>query len=97
MNTYQLFFGRSLPNGGIVSDFEWETFVKDQICSLFAGFTIQPAIGYWKGKQEQTMIVTISTNDQRSIEDLAREYKQIFFQDSVAILTLRPLPPLHFI
>jgi hypothetical protein len=94
MNTYQIFFGRSIPNGSTVSDLQWETFVSQQICHLFGGFTIQSATGYWKGQQEHTMVVTICTDDIRHIEALATEYRQLFRQDSVAILTL---PPLSFV
>lgn len=94
MNTYQIYFGRSIPSGGIVTDLQWQTFVSQQIGYLFGGFTIQSATGYWKGQQEQTMIVTICTDDIRHIEAMAAEYKQMFRQESVAILTL---PPLTFV
>lgn len=93
MKTYQLFFGRSCPDGSTVSDRDWASFAE-AITSLFGGYTIQEGRGVWKGQSEQVMIVTICTDKSDVIHGLALYYKTRHNQDSVGLITL---PPMEFL
>lgn len=92
MKTYQCFLGTNKPSGGIVSTQEWLTFLK-QIDSVFQGYTVETAVGAWKGQREKTYILTVITDEIKQLIRIAEDYKMIFNQDSVLIQEL-PVNPL---
>ncbi|MDA0127832.1 DUF3574 domain-containing protein [Vibrio sp. MarTm2] len=84
----QLFFGLSIPNGGNVSQTEWNDFVSDHIASRFDGFNIVDSTGYWKGKAETSKIVTIILKQEElgKAESIAHAYATLYHQDSVMLV-----------
>lgn len=97
MFTFQLFLGRNIPD-------QWETVTESQISDFlrfvvqprFDGFTVQEALGFWKGQPEQTVVLTICCEsfDQPKVAEIAQLYKAQFKQDSVAI---QQLPAMQFV
>ena len=94
MQTYQMFMGRDLPAGGYVSNQEWDDFCRSCIDTRFDGYTIQDVQGCWKGKHEDTKLVSITTEYDNLIKEVATLFRDTFKQDSVAIQTL---PPMEFV
>ena len=92
MRTYQVFLGTNKPSGGTISTQEWLTFLK-QVDAVFTGYTIETALGAWKGKREKTYILTVITDEIKQLIRIAEDYKIIFNQDSVLIQEL-PVKPL---
>ncbi len=91
MQTYQLFCGRDIPTGGVVTDEMFNSFIKDELDTLFDGYTISNVLGMWKGVPEITNCISICTDRQDDVLKVAAAYKQLFAQDSVAIQTLAPM------
>jgi len=97
MNTFQLFLGRNIPDTtDAVTEQQVSDFLRDVVQPRFDGFTVQQAIGYWKGQPEQTVILTICCEsfDQPKVAEIAQLYKAQFQQDSVAI---QQLPAMQFV
>ena len=91
LQTYQLFCGRDIPNGGVVTDDMFNSFIKDELDTLFDGYTISNVLGMWKGVPEITNCISICTDEYNKVLAVANAYKQLFSQDSVAIQTLAPM------
>jgi hypothetical protein len=96
MNTFQLYLGRNIPTGGVVTDHQLAAFLRVDVTPRFLGFTVQNALGYWKGEPEDTVILTICCDecDQPKVAEVAQLYKELFRQESVGVLTL---PAIEFI
>lgn len=90
MNTYQLFLGRNIPDGGYVDEYDITKFLHI-VDTIVDGYTIQEAEGVWKGEHEDTLILTVCTDDKDQVYDIARTYKEAFKQEAVAIVTLNPM------
>jgi hypothetical protein len=94
----RLFCGRSIPGGGMVSDDDWNAFLRDVVTPQFPdGLTIWRAEGQWKGNdgalvREPVMIIEIlhplSAEIDRKIHGIAEEYRQRFHQDAVMRVTV---------
>ena len=91
---YQLFMGRSGPDGDIVDDAEWNAFLADAVTPRFPdGLTVLDGNGQWRGaegqiQREESNILIILTpiDDEQSqdlIEQVVNEYKTRFEQESV--------------
>lgn len=89
----RLFFGRSVPGGGMVSDAEWTAFVDSVITPRFPnGLTIWRAEGQWREStgalaRETVMVLEVlypadSASD-RAVREIAEEYKRRFRQEAV--------------
>ena len=91
LQTYQLFCGRDIPSGGVVTDDMFNSFIKDELDTLFDGYTISNVLGMWKGVPEITNCISICTDEYNKVLAVANAYKQLFAQDSVAIQTLAPM------
>ena len=89
-----MFMGRDIPSGGYVSNQEWDEFCKACIDTRFDGSTIQDVQGCWKGKHEDTKLVSVTTEYDSLIKEVATLFRDTFKQDSVAIQTL---PPMEFV
>ncbi len=60
-------------------------------CTLFfEGFTIQQGIGFWRGSQEKTAIVSIY-DDEKKILKCIDVLKKALKQDAIALQELKPL------
>ncbi|HZP65799.1 MAG TPA: DUF3574 domain-containing protein [Rudaea sp.] len=88
-----LYFGRSIPGGGEVSDADWQRFERDAIVPAFPqGFTVLDAHGSWRdakgtiASEANRVVVIIHGDDAKSdaaVRQLLRSYRQIFTQESV--------------
>lgn len=90
MQTYNLYLGRSIPSGGYVNDCLLDYFL-DKVDKVVDGYTLTSADGVWKGVPEDTIVMTIAANDYDTILCIAETYKEMFNQESVAVLPLQPM------
>ena len=90
---YQLFMGRNGPDGEIVDDEAWDTFLADTVTPRFPdGLTVLDGKGQWRGgdgqvKRERSKLLVIlaqpgESND-RLIDEISEEYRSQFNQESV--------------
>ncbi len=91
----ELYFGRSKPGGGMVTDDEWEKFLADVVTPRFPdGFTILKATGQYRetngtiDKEPSEILVFLyppktRTSSRRKIEEIRRAYVRQFKQESV--------------
>jgi hypothetical protein len=94
----RLFCGRAIPGGGMVSDEDWNAFMRDVVTPRFPdGLTIWRAEGQWRGKdgemvREPVMIIEIlhplGGAFDRAIGEIAAEYRRRFRQDAVMRVTM---------
>ena len=84
-----MYFGLNTPTGTISQD-AWEAF-NDVISMSFAGYTVQDCQGAWKGNQEATKLVTVTTKYQDKIKDVCSAYINMFDQDAVGLLVSEPM------
>ena len=87
--TYQMYFGLNTPTGTITEE-AWEAF-KDVISMSFAGYTVQDCEGAWKGSQEATKLVTVTTKYPNKVNDLCKAYIDTFNQDAVGLRVSEPM------
>ena len=90
---YQLFMGRSGPDGEIVDDEAWDTFLADTVTPRFPdGLTVLDGKGQWRGsdgqvKRERSKLLVILTqpgeSNDRLIDEISEEYRTQFNQESV--------------
>ena len=91
-----LYFGTAKPDGSVVTDWEWKTFLADEVTARFpAGLTTWDADGQYRDQRgviehERTHLVQIvhATNatDEAKIAAVIAAYKQRFRQESVLLL-----------
>ncbi len=89
----QLFFGASIPlekqpcndKYHSVDDEAWNWFVANYIVKEYDGFTVETAIGYWKGAQEKSRVVILVADepDNEKIGRIIVAYVKAFCQDAV--------------
>jgi hypothetical protein len=92
----ELYFGRLRPNGTVVSDAEWRTFVADEITPRFPdGFTVFDALGQYRGRDGQIVseptkvLLIVHRSDARlrgSVQELRDLYRRLFQQESVLLI-----------
>lgn len=90
---YQLFMGRSGPEGEIVDDEAWEIFLADTVTPRFPdGLTVLDGRGQWRGadgliKKERSklLLILVQPGDDKTrlIDEISDEYKRRFSQESV--------------
>ena len=90
---YQLFMGRNGPEGEIVDDEAWDTFLADTVTPRFPdGLTVVDGRGQWRGadgliKKERSKLLVIlaqpGDDKTRLIDEISDEYKRRFSQESV--------------
>ena len=88
-----LYFGRNRPDGGTVSDAEWQEFLDAVVTPKFpGGFTVIEGTGQWKGRsgvveRERSAVVTVlhtgSAADRGAVAEVAGAYKRRFRQEAV--------------
>ncbi|HEX8903604.1 MAG TPA: DUF3574 domain-containing protein [Longimicrobiaceae bacterium] len=93
----RLFFGRSIPGGGTVSDDEWAAFLRDVVTPRFPhGLSVWRADGQWLDERgtlehEQAMVVEVihpaSPDVDAALLQIADEYKRRFRQEAVLRVT----------
>ncbi len=92
----ELYFGRLKPDGGVVTDAEWRTFVAEQVIPRFPdGFTVLDALGHYRGRDGKTIaeptkvLLIIHGPDARPralVQELRDVYRQLFQQESVLLI-----------
>ena len=90
---YQLFMGRYGPDGEVVDDEAWDTFLTDTVTPRFPdGLTVLDGRGQWRGsdgliKKERSKLLVIlaqpGDDKMRLIDEVSDEYKRRFSQESV--------------
>ena len=90
----QLFFGMSKPNGGAVSERDWQAFVAREIAPRFPeGFSVLEGAGFWRDAKTQKTISEKSkvvvrmhaagADADEAIGAIVATYKTQFQQDAV--------------
>ena len=89
----RLYFGRSIPGGGVVSDADWDKFLSEVITPRFpAGLSVWRAQGQWRDKnsiiqREESFILDLLHPDdatsEQSVRDIMTDYKVRFRQEAV--------------
>lgn len=95
----ELYCGRSKPDGGMVSDEEWDKFLADEVTPRFPdGFTILKGTGQYREKsgkiisEPSNVLVFLYTNRKESrlkIEGIRAAYVKQFSQESVLRLDFK--------
>ena len=93
----RLFFGRSIPGGGMVSDDDSAAFLRDVVTPRFPdGLSVWRADGQWLEAsgtlaREPTMVVEVvhpaSDRVDAALQQIADEYKRRFRQEAVLRVT----------
>lgn len=94
----KMYFGQSMANGTTIPKGQWERFFSKIVTPRFPdGLTVYDAYGQWRNPKthalggEHTKVVEIlvanSAALRRAILDIARDYRKIFHQQSVGIVT----------
>jgi len=89
----RLYFGRSLPGGGSVSEQDWSTFLAAVVTPRFpSGLTVLRADGQWRDAtgsivREQSFVLELVHPDdaatERAVREIAADYKRRFAQEAV--------------
>lgn len=89
----RLFFGRSIPGGGSVSEEEWAAFLAEVVTPRFPqGLTVLRGEGQWRGAdgalvREPSFVVEVAHPPDPQVDaalhEIAAEYKRRFRQESV--------------
>jgi len=100
---FQLFFGLSKPDGGVVEPAQWSAFETDTISpEFYEGFTVFDATGFYQGNAEQSKVLSLIVSADavdvslKKIKHIARTYVAKFAQESV-MLTKTPVLEWEFI
>jgi hypothetical protein len=84
-----LYFGTQKPDGGVVTDAEWQQFLAGVVTPRFPdGFTTWEANGQWRDRKgviehERTHILQIVAPSETKIREIIEAYKRQFAQESV--------------
>jgi hypothetical protein len=93
----ELFFGRTMPGGRIVSEAAWARFLAREITPRFPdGLTVFDAAGQWRDpvgrrivRQASKVVLIVFRDDpqkQESLDAIAGAYRRWFKQKSVGIV-----------
>tara|TARA_R100000278_G_scaffold29057_1_gene26464 strand:+ start:65 stop:346 length:282 start_codon:yes stop_codon:yes gene_type:complete len=88
---HHLTLGRNKPDGGYVSDLDWELYCQEVLDNRFDAYTVLDAMGSWKSKPEDSKVVIIDTYDRAGIEAIADQYKDMFDQEAVGLYITSPM------
>lgn len=84
----RLFCGRSIPDGGEVSDADVAAFLDEVVTPRFPeGFTSWTAVGNWRGEEEKTLVLELlhpyGRGFDEKVREIAAEYRKRFRQQAV--------------
>jgi hypothetical protein len=91
----ELFFGKSIPGGGTITEAAFAEFLDREVTSRFpTGFTVVPAMGQYRessgviGHEASAMVILLYPQDSaddtsRKIEEIRAAYNNSFRQESV--------------
>lgn len=86
MRTYTLFVGADNATGVVAIES-----LKVILDSRHEGYTIVPTVGRWQGKDEQSVIVIISTDDELAVNRTISDIKINLSQQSVGLQKSEPI------
>ncbi len=80
-----LYFGTAKPDGHVVTEAEWQQFLREVVTPRFPGFTHWDAHGEWKNQGEETRVLVIvhPPGEEAAIRQIIDEYKKRFAQEAV--------------
>ena len=88
----RLFCGRSIPDGGEVTDADVDKFLDEIVTPRFPGFTSWTAIGSWRGEEERTLVLEFvhpyGREFDEKVREIAEEYRKRFHQEAVMRVTM---------
>ncbi len=95
--TVQLFFGRSIPGGGTVTESEWQDFLVTSVTPRFPdGFTALDGHGQWFEQKSHQVITEVSTvveivtpptaEAYKKFQAIRTEYMKRFHQEAVGLV-----------
>jgi hypothetical protein len=91
----ELFFGMSRPDGGTISESDWERFLDAEVTPRFPdGLTVLSAAGQWQGEDNQIveepskLLILLYPREaipesHKEIEEIRAAYEKAFQQESV--------------
>jgi hypothetical protein len=91
----ELFFGMSRPDGGTISESEWESFLDAEVTPRFPdGLTVLSAAGQWQGEDDKIveepskLLILLYPREaipesHQEIEEIRAAYEKAFQQESV--------------
>lgn len=88
----RLFCGRSIPDGGEVTDADVDRFLDEVVTPRFPeGFTSWTAVGNWRGEEEKTLVLEFlhpyGREFDEKVREVAAEYRRRFRQQAVMRVT----------
>lgn len=90
MTELKLYF--AIPNDSYSQGIEnFNIFIQEAVVPFFSSFTLQDATGYWNGKPEKTIIMTICTIegiDRIVIKEICKKYCILQSQECVMVTYL---------
>jgi hypothetical protein len=100
----RLYFGRNIPDGGVVSDADWEAFLAEVITPRFpAGLTVLRGRGQWRDasavihREDSVIVDLLHSGDaasEKAVLEIMAAYKTRFRQE--AILRVRDSVAVQF-
>ena len=98
MQTHSITLGMNIPNAGTVTNQMWIQFLNDTVLASLEYATITDALGIYKGTQERSKVISITTEDPAAVDALRQvgdAYKTAFNQESV-MYAVQAVPILQF-
>ena len=104
----ELYFGRSLPDGSVVTDEEWAKFLNDVVTPRFPdGFTVLDGYGQYRDKsgrivKEPSKVIVFlylrktQKASSTKIDEIRAAYVKLFSQESVLRLDFKTSVTVHF-
>ena len=98
MTSAELYFGRSIPGGGVVSDADWQRFLDEEVTPRFPnGLTVQDAFGQWRGQggivrepsKRLVLVLSGTAADEAKLAAVRAAYRARFRQESVLLFESR--------
>jgi hypothetical protein len=77
MKTFRIFIGSNNVTGTVELDI-----IESKLNQQFNGYTIEECAGYWLGKRENSVIITLSAEESKVLEAIA-DLKQALKQDAI--------------
>jgi hypothetical protein len=93
----EVYFGLSRPDGSLIAQAEWQTFVDEVVTPAFpAGLSVLEAVGQWRGndgrvvRESSRMLILLhapGADTSAAIDRIRAEYVRRFKQDAVMKVT----------
>lgn len=88
----RLFCGRSIPDGGAVTDADLDAFIAEVVEPRFPqGFSVLRARGHWKGGYEDVVVLEfvrpVDPRLEQAVAEIAGAYRARFRQEAVLRVT----------